>query len=112
MADVLASDVVQDLGGVILWETRWLDDGTVELYEAGALVESRRRTAEETERFAARPASDADRLAALEAQNAALLDALAKVTTVAAVRAAAVEAKERTRLPVSESPSVRDSPRE
>lgn len=53
-----------------------------------------------------------DRLAELEAQNAALLDALATVPNLAAVRAAAVNARERTRLPVSESPSVRDSPRE
>jgi hypothetical protein len=35
---------------------------------------------------------DADRLAALEAQNTALLDALAKATTLAAVRTAATKA--------------------
>ena len=43
---------------------------------------------------------------------ATLLADLSKATTLAQVRAAAVNAKERTRLPVSESPSVRDSPRE
>ena len=94
MADVVASDVVQDLDGTVLSEIRWLDDGTVELYEAGALVESRRQTEVEAERFAPRPLSDAERLAVLEAQNAALLDALAKVTTVAAVRAAAAKASD------------------
>ncbi len=43
---------------------------------------------------------------------ATLIADLSKATTLAQVRAAAVNAKERTRLPVSESPSVRDSPRE
>jgi hypothetical protein len=38
--------------------------------------------------------SDAERVAALEAQNAALLADLAKATTLAAVRAAAVKAAE------------------
>ena len=43
---------------------------------------------------------------------ATLIADLSKATTLAQVRAAAVNAKERTRLPASESPSVRDSPRE
>ncbi len=94
MADVLASDVVQDLDGTVLSEARWLADGTVELYEAGALVESRRQTADEAERFAPRPPSDAERLAVLEAQNAVLLEALAKATTVAQIRDAATKAAE------------------
>ncbi len=38
------------------------------------------------------PASDAERVAALEAQNAALLAELAKVTTLAQVRSAAAKA--------------------
>lgn len=57
------------------------------------------------------PTAD-DRLAALEEQNAALLDALATAPNLAAIRAAAINAKERTRRAVTEPPSVRDSPRE
>lgn len=82
MADVLASDVVQDLDGTVLSEARWLADGTVELYEAGALVESRRQTAEEAERFAPKPLSAEERLEALAGS-------LATARTLAEVRAAA-----------------------
>lgn len=89
MAAVLASDTVQTPDGAVVSETRWLDDGTVETYDGGKLVESRPQTADEAERFAPRPLSDAERLAIVEAQNAELLAKLAAVTTLAQVRAAA-----------------------
>lgn len=82
-----------------------LDAGTVAYEVDGKVVESRQLTPDEAAQFAPPPPSAEERLADL-------LTDLSKATTLAQVRAAAVNAKERTRLPVSESPSVRDSPRE
>ena len=86
MPAVLASDTVQNGDGVILSEGRWLDDGTVEFFEGGKLVESRPRTAEESERFAP-PAPD---------PLSVLIADLSKVATLAQVRAAAVKAADLT----------------
>lgn len=66
-----------------------LDAGTVTFEREGKVVESRPLTSDEAAWYAPQPPSDADRIAALEATNAALLAALAKATTVAQVRAAA-----------------------
>lgn len=82
MADVFATDVVQTPDGTVVEEVRWLSDGTVELHEHGRLVESRAQTADEAARFAPPEPSADERLAVL-------VDALAKATTLAQVRAAA-----------------------
>ena len=79
----------ETVDGQVARQVAWLDDGTVEFYEHGELVESRQQTEVEAARFAPDPQTDVDRLAALEAQNAALVAALAKATTLAQVRAAA-----------------------
>lgn len=69
-----------------------LDAGTVTIERDGKTVGSRPITAEEAAWFAPTPpeATDSERVAALEAQNAALLAALATATTLAQIRAAAV----------------------
>lgn len=90
MADLLASDDTWR-DGTLIQATRFYADGTVTVEENGKVVESRRQTDEEAARFAPAPPSDADRVAALEAQNAALLAALSKATTLAQIRAAATD---------------------
>ncbi|MFI0434022.1 MAG: hypothetical protein ACH36H_12890 [Candidatus Nanopelagicales bacterium] len=67
--------------------------GTVTYEVDGKVVESRQLTPEEAALPLTAPPSDAERLAALEATNAALLAALAKATTVAQIRAAATAAQ-------------------
>lgn len=79
----------ETVDGQVVREVAWFDDGTVQVFESGVLVESRRQTEVEAARFTPVPQTDTDRLAALEAQNADLLAALAKATTLAQVRAAA-----------------------
>ena len=81
----------ETVDGQVVREVAWLDDGTVQFYEHGELVESRRQTEVEAARFA--PPTDLadERVAALEAQNAALLAALSKATTLAQIRAAAAD---------------------
>ena len=81
----------ETVDGQVVREVAWLDDGTVEFYEHGELVESRRQTEVEAARFVTPIQSDAERVAALEAQNAALLAALSKATTLAQIRAAATD---------------------
>jgi len=84
MADVLATDVVQTPDGTVVEEVRWLSDGTVELHEHGKLVESRAQTAAEAARFAPPEPSADERLTVL-------VDALAKATSLAQIRAAAAD---------------------
>lgn len=91
MAELLASDDTYRDGAMVR-SVRFFDDGTVEVVSDGKVVETRPQTDDEVDRFAPVPPSDADRLAALEQQNADLLAALAKATTLAQVRAAAVNA--------------------
>ncbi len=69
-----------------------LDAGTITFEVEGKVVESRPLTDEEAALNAPPPPSTDDRIAALEAQNAALLAVLAKVTTLAQIRAAATKA--------------------
>lgn len=66
--------------------------GTVSIEVGGKVVETRPVTEEEIARYAPPAPPLDDRLAALEATNAELLDALAKATTLAQVRAAAAKA--------------------
>lgn len=81
----------ETVDGQVVREVAWLDDGTVRVFESGVLVESRTQTEVEAARFAS-PTDLADgRVAALEAQNAALLAALSKATTLAQIRAAATD---------------------
>lgn len=87
MSAVLRIDTTQDLDGNLLAEVRWLDNGTVEFHEAGKLVEARPQTADEAAMFAPAPLTAEERLAVL-------VDALAKVTNIAQVRAAAEKALE------------------
>jgi surfactin synthase thioesterase subunit len=68
-----------------------LDAGTVAYEVDGKVVESRRLTPEELALNTPPPPSEADRLAALEATNAELLAALARVTSLAQIRAAVAE---------------------
>lgn len=78
--------------GRVVREVAWFDDGTVEVFESGVLVESRQQTEVEAARFAPPIDQSADeRVAALEAQNAALIAALAKATSLAQIRAAAAD---------------------
>ena len=69
-----------------------LDAGTITFEVEGKVVESRPLTDEEAALNAPPPPSTDDRIAALEAQNAALLAVLAKVTTLAQIRSAATKA--------------------
>ena len=65
--------------------------GTITCEVDGKAVETRPLTPEEIAAFTPPPAGPDDRLAALEAQNAELLAALAKATSVAQIRAAAAD---------------------
>lgn len=85
MSAVLASDTVQDLDGNVLSEVRWLDDGTVERYEAGRLVESREQTGDEAERFAPAPLTTEEKVDVL-------LEAMDQAATYAQLRAVIREA--------------------
>jgi hypothetical protein len=67
-----------------------LDAGTITFEVEGKVVESRQLTDDEVALNTPPPPSEADRLAALEATNAELLAALARVTSLAQIRAAAV----------------------
>lgn len=68
-----------------------LDAGTVAYEVDGKVVESRQLTDDEVALNTPPPPSEADRLAALEATNAELLAALARVTSLAQIRAAVAE---------------------
>lgn len=68
-----------------------LDAGTITFEVDGKVVESRQLTDDEVALNTPPPPSEADRLAALEATNAELLAALARVTSLAQIRAAAAE---------------------
>lgn len=68
-----------------------LDAGTVTFEVDGKVTATRALTPDEVAAFTPPPPSDAERLAALETQNAELLAALAKVTTLAQIRAAATD---------------------
>ena len=82
----------ETVDGQVVREVAWFDDGTVEVFESGVLVESRQQTEVEAARFAPPIDQSADeRVAALEAQNAALIAALAKATSLAQIRAAAAD---------------------
>jgi hypothetical protein len=79
-------------GGVLVEaEVIDLDAGTVTFEVDGKVTATRTLTPDEVAAFTPPPASPDERLAALEAQNAELLAALAKVTTVAQIRAAATD---------------------
>lgn len=65
-----------------------LDAGTITFEVDGKVVESRQLTDDEVALNTPPPPSEADRLAALEATNAELLAALARVTSLAQIRAA------------------------
>ena len=73
--------------GQVVREAAWFDDGTVEVWESGVLVESREQTDLEASRFVVSDAPADVRLDALIAD-------LAKATTLAQVRAAAAKAAE------------------
>lgn len=68
-----------------------LDAGTITFEVDGKVVESRQLTDDEVALNTPPPPSEADRLAALEATNAELLAALARVTSLAQIRAAVAE---------------------
>lgn len=65
--------------------------GTVTIEVDDESVETRLLTPDEVAVFAPRAVSADDRLAALEAQNAELLAALSKATSLAQIRAAAAD---------------------
>lgn len=85
MASPVSVDTTQTLDGTITAEVRWMDDGTVEVHEGGKLIERRRQTGEEAARLLPPPRTDTERLDAL-------VDALASVSSMAEVRAAARKA--------------------
>ena len=68
-----------------------LDAGTITFEVDGKVVESRQLTGDEVALNTPPPPSEADRLAALETTNAELLAALARVTSLAQIRAAAAD---------------------
>lgn len=68
-----------------------LDAGTITFEVEGKVVESRPLTDEEAALNAPPPPSTDDRIATLEATNAELLAALARVTSLAQIRAAVAE---------------------
>lgn len=68
-----------------------LDAGTVTIEKNGKVSATRPLTADEAARYAPSPPPVDDRLSALEATNAELLAALARVTSLAQIRAAAAD---------------------
>lgn len=77
----------ETVDGRVVREVAWFDDGTVQVFEGGLLVEARPQTALEASRFVV---SDAPADVRLDA----LLSDLAKATSLAQVRAAAAKAAE------------------
>lgn len=68
-----------------------LDAGTITFEVDGKVVESRQLTDDEVALNTPPPPSTDDRIATLEATNAELLAALARVTSLAQIRAAVAE---------------------
>lgn len=85
---MIRNEVFDGSGVCVEAEVIDLAAGTVTLERDGKAVEARPLTAEEVEVYTPQPSPD-DRIAALEATNAALLADLAQAATLAAVRAAA-----------------------
>jgi len=88
---VIRHDLLAPDGTLIESTVVDLDAGTITFEVDGKVVESRQLTDDEVALNTPPPPSEADRLAALEATNAELLAALARVTSLAQIRAAVAE---------------------